>query len=441
MKVAARQINKAKKADISDTVVFMAAYNIDKITKQFPRIWKKKKAKELIKSHHIAAIVSDNIVFTPNGRFSYTEEYDYVNQNTRISFGKNCDNIKTEKQQEELSRVSWLLTFRHSAHLLLDESLFRISFLIDMEPFLVSIYSNIIQVDPVVFFMNGVLFINYELIDFNSGKPFDRGKCKGVKSNYNILSVEKLKYFDELDFSDDNRKISDIIFSNVTDCFSDMTRKKYRTESFSFLHNTFIITKKGLNIEEFFQAAIGADIPNLKLQNISGTKEFRYYSHDSFGLVEISSKVFSQQVLFDGLLLESVKMYLCLQSVIGVDQMNNLEKLLQQRAYIESLRYPSHVPIITDNALKVFTNTNSFIHHTSALDLKIQYFSMLQERQKAKNSRLLSILLYILAVISSIGALGTLHTEIGLSFKLGLTIIIPFFGALGAYWYYNEKKE
>ena len=104
----------------------MAAYNIDKITKQFPQIWKKKKAKELIKSHHIAAIVSDNIVLTPNGRFSYTEEYDYVNQNTRISFGKNCDNIKTEKQQEELSRVSWLLTFRHSAHLLLDESLFRI---------------------------------------------------------------------------------------------------------------------------------------------------------------------------------------------------------------------------------------------------------------------------------------------------------------------------
>lgn len=183
MKVAARQINKAKKTDISDTVVFMAAYNIDKITKQFPQIWKKKKAKELIKSHHIAAIVSDNIVLTPNGRFSYTEEYDYVNQNTRISFGKNCDNIKTEKQQEELSRVSWLLTFRHSAHLLLDESLFRISFLIDMEPFLVSINSNTIQVDPVVFFMNGVLFINYELIDFNSGKPFDRGKCKGVKSN------------------------------------------------------------------------------------------------------------------------------------------------------------------------------------------------------------------------------------------------------------------
>ena len=56
----------------------MAAYNIDKITKQFPQIWKKKKAKELIKSHHIAAIVSDNIVLTPNGRFSYTEEYDYV---------------------------------------------------------------------------------------------------------------------------------------------------------------------------------------------------------------------------------------------------------------------------------------------------------------------------------------------------------------------------
>lgn len=44
MKVAARQINKAKKTDISDTVVFMAAYNIDKITKQFPQIWKKKKA-------------------------------------------------------------------------------------------------------------------------------------------------------------------------------------------------------------------------------------------------------------------------------------------------------------------------------------------------------------------------------------------------------------
>ena len=78
MKVAAKQINKAIKADVSDTVVFMAAYNIDKITKQFPQIWKKKKAKELLKSHHIAAIVSDNIVLTPNGRFSYTEEYDYV---------------------------------------------------------------------------------------------------------------------------------------------------------------------------------------------------------------------------------------------------------------------------------------------------------------------------------------------------------------------------
>lgn len=441
MGVKVRQVHVAKKTSISDSVIFMAAYNIDKISKNFPQIWKRKKVKELLKLHHITAIVSNNIILTPESRLSYAEEFCYVNQETKFSYGNNNKKDKIDDHLEELSKCSWILSLRHSAHLLLDESLFKISFLIDMAPFLVSIGSKILEVKAFAFFMNGVIFINYELTDLMTKKPFDRRKCKGVKSNYNILPIEKIKYLDGEDFITDNRKISDVIFDNIVECFTDIMRKKYRTKSFSFLHNTFIVTKQGLDVEAYIQRAIGADIPDLQLQNLSSTKDFGYYSYDSFGIIAGCSKDILRQVLFDGILLESVKMYLCLQPVLGVHEIDNLEKLLHQRDYIECLRYPSHVPIITDNALKAFTNTNSFIQYTSALDLKIHYFSILEDQKKAKNGRLLNLLLYLLAVVNSIGALGTLHSELNLSFIGGLVAVVLIFGALGAYWFFKDKRK
>lgn len=440
MKVYMKDVKVVKTNRISDTVVFMAAYSVDKISKHVPRI-RKKKAKDILSAHHVAAIISTDSILTQNGRFSYTEEHNHVKQETNFSFNHANKAECIENHKEEIAHFSRLLSLRHSAFLLLDETRFHINFLVDLDSFLVSIEGDLLQVDPVVFYMNGTFFINYELIDYQSGQPFDRNRIGGVRKNYNIIPVDKIRYFDNDGFADENRKISDIIFENVSTCFCDLTKQKYRNEDYSYLHNTLVITQKGIDIEQYLSKAIGSQLPNLNLQDLSGIEGFRYYSHDSFGIIELSTNSFRQQALYDGLLLESVKMYLCQQTVAGVQNIDNFEMLLHHNDYIESLQYLSHVPIITENAIKAFTSTNSFIHYKSELELKIRYYSRLAENKKSNSSRLLNILLYLLAVISSIGALDALQSQIGVSFKAGLIADILIFGALGIYWYMKDRKK
>ena len=73
----------------------------------------------------------------------------------------------------------------------------------------------------------------------------------------------------------------------------------------------------------------------------------------------------------------------------------------------------------------------SVSHDRSAINFKVEALKVLQDRQKAKNGRLLNVLLYILALIGSFQTLEVLKTEFGISFGWGVIVVCAIFGLFG----------
>ena len=65
-----------------DTVVFMTAYNINKLTKKLPSLRKKSRFEQLLKKHHISSFASDNTVVTSKGKVKYTITHDPISQSS-----------------------------------------------------------------------------------------------------------------------------------------------------------------------------------------------------------------------------------------------------------------------------------------------------------------------------------------------------------------------
>ena len=65
---------------------------------------------------------------------------------------------------------------------------------------------------------------------------------------------------------------------------------------------------------------------------------------------------------------------------------------------IEYLSFVSGTPILTINAIDNMKQTETFKRNKSAIEFKISYLNLEEERRKNKNAFLLNILLYILAV-------------------------------------------
>ena len=64
----------------------------------------------------------------------------------------------------------------------------------------------------------------------------------------------------------------------------------------------------------------------------------------------------------------------------------------------------------------------------------------MQEREHNKNSKLLNILLYVLALLGSFQTLQVLQTELGLPFKYGMIGVCVVFGISGIIWIFREKQ-
>lgn len=108
--------------------------------------------------------------------------------------------------------------------------------------------------------------------------------------------------------------------------------------------------------------------------------------------------------------------------------------------HIERLLILTDVPIITLNTIDNMKETESFKRNQSAVNFKISYLRLKQERRKNNNALLLNVLLYLLALIGSISALQVLQSELGWSFKIGTIALVAVFIVLGAYWIWQEQK-
>lgn len=444
MKVAVTRKSKINTPEpwYKDTIVFMTAYNINKLTKKLPSLRKKSGFEQLLKEHHISSFASDNTVVTPKGKVKYTITHDSITQSSKCNFNVESKDKCLDDFQDDLKGISWLLSLKHSAEKLFDKSLYEVSFCFNMKQFLVTINSELFQVDPLVFFLNGTAFVSYELIHFDSGIPLKSTEIHNIKSNYNTFPVENIGYFEEDSiFSSENRNISQIILNNVFSFLNELTNFKYAIDSFSYLHNTLIITNSQNDIKDYVQTVAGAILPDLSLANLSSTQDYSYFSFDSLGVITPLKSKDTSQIIFDGLLLESLKMYLLLHLIIDFEITETLGTTLDRKMHIERLLYPGSVPIITHNLIDNVKNTSSYKKYSAAIDFKINYLKMVQDRRLNTNNRLLNILLYILTFMGSVGTLQILEEKFNLSFSIGLIVAVILFVGFGVFWLINETRK
>lgn len=195
------------------------------------------------------------------------------------------------------------------------------------------------------------------------------------------------------------------------------------------------------NIGDYFQKVLGAQLDNFKIDNISATDAFRFYSTEYLSVVAQIKNNDINNILFDCMMLESFKVYLLLKMIIDYEINHKLDDIINSQIYVESLYYPAHVPIITLNVIDNLKETVSFTRYKQAVDFKVQALKIEHDRQSTSNGKLMNILLYVLAMIGSAQTLQVLQTELGLPFKVSFWIVMGIFIALGFVWLLRESRK
>ena len=422
----------------NDTIVFMTAYDFHKFNRKLPRIRRKCEKRDLFEKFHIFGISTHDMIVTAQNKFEYESKYDYITHSTQFNFNLPEEEYD-ENVQQELNKMMTNLALHHSSRVMLDTDRTDIRFCFNMDSFLVTIRSEILQVDPIAYIINGVLVVNYELIHYETGKPLSIDEIYGRTNNYNIIPVESTMYFGEQNFTDDDRKISDIIFFNIVGFLEYVMKNKYEMESYSFVHNILVFSKNIKNVNEYFKLVLGADTVELEINNIATASSFKYYSKEYLGLVTDFSEEEFSHILSDVQILESFKIYLLLQMILDVEINDKLDAIINHQIYLQALHYQSHAPIITSNLIENIKSTVAYNQYKSALENKIEALKFMQGREHNKNSKLLNVLLYILALMGSFQTLQVLQTELGLPFKGGMIGVCIIFGIFGVIWICREK--
>ncbi|MGO5053985.1 hypothetical protein ACTQ6A_15990 [Lachnospiraceae bacterium LCP25S3_G4] len=429
------------KNEIQDCVFFMTAYNLNQYNRKLPNIWKNEGCGNLLSKYHISTIASEDTIRTRKGKLKYTTHFDPHKQSTQFKFDLYEKGDSLENYQDEINQISWILSLSHSREILLDKSMFDFSLFLKMESFLVSINSRLLQVDPIVFFLNSIVIVNFELIDYSTGIPLKRDEIYGRNNNYNIIPTEGIQYIDMEMIITETRKIPDIIFDNVIGFIEKVGRNRFQITSISYIHNLFVISNSISNIKTYFLDVLGAEGLDIVLNNLNTSNNFKYYSQEYLGVstsIDFESK---QQALFDCMLLEVLKIYFFLNQIVNYNVTDKLNETISKQMQIEYLSFVSGTPILTINAIDNMKQTETFKRNKSAIEFKISYLNLEEERRKNKNAFLLNILLYILAFLGGISTLQVLQTEYGWSFKVCSIILSFVFLGFGMLWIYQERKK
>ena len=424
-----------------DTVIFMAAYDIHKIERHFFRLRRRKKKKELWSQFHIAGFSHNDTYITPYATCHYTAEYNSLNQVTAFRFDKEFEqhNRNLKNFADEMMTT---LCLQHSAKALLDPTLIKLSTCFNLDRFLVVFDEKVYQVDPMAFIMSGSLIVSFELIDFETGIPLEATSIFGRSNNFGIKPVEKIRYFDESEFKDDDRKITDIVFENVYGFLTNSSGNKWGFGNYSYVHSTLVLSNKIDAVTDYFQSVLGGKIDNLSVKNLSATDAFKFYATEYLGVVtDIAAETDKHQTMNDCVLLESFKIFILLKMIMNYEIRHKMDEIIDHQIYAQSQLHPLHVPIITLNVIDNLKETYSFSRYKQAIEFKMQALKIYQERKISKNGRLLNILLYILAMLGSAQTLQVLQAELGLPFTISFWVTMGIFIAGGVVWILREIKK
>lgn len=422
----------------NDTIIFMSAYETTKYSKSSIILKKKPEISALLNEHHLSYILHDDKLISPRGVLKLYTEYDYVQQRTSFSFLPVNEKNGIDKLDEIIKQTGFCIKLLHAQSILSDISYFKLNFFFFMERFLVHSGERILQINPIAFLLNSTMIIAFEVIDFETGNTLGKDDIYGKTGNYNLLSINGYQFFGEEFVIPFNGKISEVIFNNVSSFFSEMTRDRFVPQNYSFIHDIIVLSNDISNIKEYFCCLIGTkDIPS-PLVNISTTDSYQYYPQDGACVITKYSQNNIEIPLYNGIMLESIKMHILLNQIINLEITSDLNRVMCNNLYLENLFFSPHVPIETYNFLGYLYETNSFQHRKEATKLKISYLDAENETKKNRNGILLNVLLYIISLIGAIGTLDTLESRLNIPFKYSFSIVILIFLLLGIIWGITE---
>lgn len=425
---------------VKDCIVFMTNYSITKFkNKTFKTLYNKQNLKTLMREHHIDAVIFENSINLGDKKIHYNKKYNSFTQSTEFEFESNIDSFD-KKIKDILGSLNWVAQLFHSTDLLLDKKVMKIDAIFSMQSFLVSMRNTIYQIDPIIYTINGDVFVLYEMIHYSTGQPLKYNEIYGRKNDFNIANVDWYQYFKE-DKINVQLKISDIIFNNITDFLCKIIKAKVSSHEYSFLHNILVVSNNIKNISNYFLRVLGNNNVEVKLKNINTADDFEYYTEANMGLVTRIDINSFPKAMFSAIVLESLKMNVFLNSIISFDIEDKLSKTINRKVYFELLLNSFDVPIITFNMLQQIKSTTLYTKQFEAVNFKINYLKYLQEKKKSKNATLLNILIFVMTFIGSIGTLEVLENKLCLPFKDSIIFLSIVYLIFGGIWIYFELKE
>lgn len=403
---------------------------------------KKNQIQFLLRKYHLSFVATDKIFASVDGKKEIKSQYDYVNQKTTFFFEAK-DLVKSEDETSEYLKDSgFYLNLKHAQSVLIDEQYFKIEFTFCLDSFLVWINDQMYQVDAGAYIMNKVLFIVFEVINYKTEKPLTKDDVGAKTKNYNLLPVEKYHFFDEEESVETGMKISEIIFENISGFIWELKNKCYRSQEYSFIHDTLVFSNNIENISDYFCKHIGMKAPVELIKDISTVEAYQYYPQTGCGVVSDFDCDNFNMVLYSAIILESLKLYIYVFQNSNLESETNLQRLVRNDIYLQNLFCSPNLPIETHNLLNYIKESDLYKKHAEAIHLKISYLTTQNELKKNRNSTIMNVLLYIISLLSAIETFDVIETHFGIPFQYSFIIIVVMFIfglILGIREYKNHK--
>lgn len=421
------------------TTLFISAYKTAEVKKSWKYGSEKVSLQELLKKYHLEYIATSQNLVSESDEWDVSTIYDDVQQCTSFQLKARA---KQEKSQESKSKqFGFYMNLKHAFSLLADSAYFNLKYTFWLKPLEVWIGEDQYQVDAGAFVMNEVLIVVFELISQKSGKPLTKDDVGAKVKNYNLLPVCKYRFCDgKIEAAEQPISIPHLIQKIVSDFFWELMEKKYKLESYGYIHDIAVCANGIDNVHDYICKLIGVKKPVSSIVDISTVDIYEYYPQDGVSVTTDYDEENINMVVYSVMVLEVIKLYIYLFQIENLGYEEKLSRLVQNHLYLQNLFCSPNVPIETRNLLEYIRGSESYRTHEEGIRIKIAYMKEKNEQKKNKSAAILNVLLYFASFLGAVATLETLETHLGLPFGVGFGIVVSIF-IFGLIWLGKEHID
>ena len=438
---------------MDDTVLFMSAYKQinykpqNRILTKIKRILSgdgRQKNITLLNRHHLTFVASGNrILEADNNKIEMDFQYNYVHQRTTFTFNSKDKEVINKESLNCIKHVGFYGNLKHAQNVLVDEQYFKIGVCYGIESLLVWINSVMYQVDSYAFTLNDVTIIVFEIINYETGEILSKNEVGTLAKNYNLIKVEKYQFFDQQEQTlTINKTISELIYDIICGFNFEIQAdyKRQQKNGYTFVYDTVVFSNGIENINDYLCDLVGVKKLDSSIEDISTVETYKYYSYEGYAVFNDFKNDNLNEIIYVSIILESIKLYIYLSQLYNLKHEGNLNRVIKNNLYLHNLLWISKFPIQTHNLMKAIMDSESYKMQKESINLKIEYLSIQNDIQQNKNSVILNILMFIIAISGAVSSLETIGKIFSIPLRYGL-IAIGVMSVLGVVVWINVWKN